>query len=469
MNRMHALDALFLHAEDGTTHMHIGSCATFGGPAPSMDELTALVAGKLHLVPRFRQKVRFVPGDLGAPVWVDDAHFDLADHLRHATLPPRSGQRALEAFMADLMSDELGRGRPLWEMWLVDGLSRGRWALISKVHHCMVDGISGTDIMMAILDVAADAPIGAPPPWTPRREPGGVRLTVDALTGLATVPAQHALSLLRGVKDPRSAWDSVRGTLAGLRSYASRVVAPVAPLSIEGSIGGRRRWAVGRCTLADVKAIRQARGGSVNDVVLAAITSAFRDVLMRRGDVVEGATVTSLVPVSVRTNGDRSMDNQVSMMFVELPVGIADPLDRFDAVRASMATLKASHQAHAGVAVWGAADVMPPALFALMIRGATSIMRRTPQHIVHTVTTNVPGPSVPLYALGREMLEYLPFVPLSQGVRIGVAILSYHGNLAFGITGDYESAPDVVTMAKAIESAIFELQQLTTSRGASST
>ncbi len=467
MNKMSALDALFLHAEDGTTHLHIGSCAVFAGKAPSMDELTALISSKLHLVHRFRQKVRLVPGGLGRPVWVDDPGFDLAYHVRHSALPPRANAQDLDNLMGRLMSQELDRNRPLWEMWLVEGLPRRQWALISKVHHCMVDGISGTDLMTAILDATPDAQLAPALPWTPDPEPSDGRLLFDAAAGLALAPARLVASVVRGASTPSKALHQLSDTFTGLGSFGRRISTSSVPLSIEGSIGSHRRWAVARCTLAETKAIRQVFGGSVNDVVLAAITAAFRDLLVQRGEVVDHATISSLVPVSIRSADDHTHNNQVSMMIAELPVGIADPLERLSAVTTGMAELKRSNQAIAGAAAFDAADLLPPALFAGAVRAAMSIMHRTSQRTINTVTTNVFGPSYPLYALGRKMVDYLPFVPLSPGVRIGVAILSYNGRLAFGVTGDYDSAPDVQTMADGIEAAIAELSELAARTGAS--
>ena len=460
MNRMSALDALFLYAEDGTTHLHIGSCAVFAGQAPSMDELTEMIGSKLHLAHRFRQKVRPVPGGLGRPVWVDDPGFDLGYHVRHSALPPRARAQDLDNLMGRLMSQELDRHRPLWEMWLVEGLPRKQWALISKVHHCMVDGVSGADLLTVLLDASPDVQVTPSPAWTPDPEPSDGRLLLDAVKGLLVAPGRQVASVIRSAGAPRDTLRRLTDTLAGVRSFGRRMTTPSAPLSIEGSIGSHRRWAVARCTLAETKAIRQVFGGSVNDVVLTAITAAFRELLVQRGDAVDHATMTSLVPVSIRSGDDHTYNNQVSMMIAELPVGIVDPLERLRAVTAGMAELKRSNQATAGAAAFDIVDLMPPALFGASVRAAMTIMRRTPQRIINTVTTNVFGPPYPLFALGREMVDYLPFVPLSPGVRVGVAILSYNGRLAFGITGDYDSAPDVQTMADGIEAAITELREL---------
>lgn len=460
MNRMGPLDALFLHTEDGTTHMHIGSCAIFAGSPPSMEELEAHISARLHLVERFRQRVRFVPGDLGRPVWVDDQRFDLGFHLRHTSLPAHACEAQLEALMGRLMSQELDRDRPLWEIWLVEGLPDHRWALISKVHHCMVDGVSGTDLMTVLMDPSEDAGITTAPPWLPQPEPTATQLLFDALSESARGPWHQLIAIGRAAAAPVQTVHRLAATAKGMRSFAERLMKQTTPLSIEGAIGRERRWAVGRCSLADAKLIRSVFGGSVNDVVLTAITSAFHDLLIERGDLIDGATLTSLVPVSIRLPTDHDLNNRVSMMLAELPVGLSDPLERFQAVLQQMVDVKASHEAIAGTAVFEAVDLLPPAFFALLARATMSILRQTPQRAVNTVTTNVPGPQLPLFAIGREMLEYLPYVPITAGVRIGVAILSYNGQISFGVTGDYDSTPDIHTMAEGIEAAVAELTEL---------
>jgi diacylglycerol O-acyltransferase len=457
MDRLSPLDSLFLHVEDGVTHMHIASCAIFERPPPPYEELVALIASKLPLLPRYRQKVRFVPGHLGRPVWVDDPHFNLSYHVRHSALPPPGGEVELTNLMGRLMSVELDRHRPLWEVWMIEGLKDGRWALISKVHHCMVDGISGTDLMVLTLDQSRRP--DPPPPaeaWEPARQPSDAMLTVGAVVDLLRTPAEQLRAARALVRTPqhtvRSFFDVASGGLA-----LSRELRPAPSLSIEGAIGPHRRWAFARTSLDELKEIRRVLGGTVNDVILSVITSAFRDLLLARGDPVDDVAVRSLVPVSVRTADDRTQNNQVAAMIAELPVGIADPVERLEAIQRHMATLKGSHEADASDALNSLARFTPPMLYALGLRSATAAVRRVPQRNVNTVTTNVPGPPMPLYALGRELVEYLPFVPLSQGVRLGIAILSYNGGVRFGVTGDYDTVPEVEWFCQRIEAAVAEL------------
>lgn len=458
MHSMSPVDAMFLHAEDGITHMHIGSCSIFAGPPPAIDDITSVIESKLPQLVRYRQKVRFVPGGLGHPVWVDDPHFNLSYHIRHSALPVPGDETALENLMGRLMSQELDRHRPLWEVWIIEGLPEDRWAMISKVHHCMVDGVSGTDLMAVLLDSEPDATQPVAEPWAPAPEPSDMQLTTHALAHLAMTPARQLMAWKSAGSSPAAAWKRFGAVATGLRSFGSRLANPTKAVSVEGAIGPHRKWAAARCTLDDVKMIRKTFGGSVNDVVLAAITGAFRAVLIARGDPVDDVVLRSLVPVSVRSAGDHTPNNQVSLILADLPVGIEDPLKRLDSITTQMATLKSSHQATAGEAVIAAAEFVPAVLLGLGARVATSVLRKVPQRTINTVTTNVPGPQFPLYALGREMLEYLPFVPLAEGVRIGVAILSYNGRLTFGITGDYDTAPEVHFMAKHIEAEIHALR-----------
>lgn len=459
MERMSPLDATFLHVEDGINHMHIASCAIFEGPAPAYADLVELFRGKLPLVPRYRQKVRFVPGGLGRPVWVDDPHFRLDYHVRHTALPPPGGRDDLRNLMGRLMSHELDRHRPLWETWMVEGLADGTWALVSKVHHCMVDGISGTDLMAVVLDSSPD---GTPPvvdDWRPRPEPSDADLVRDALLEPLVRPSEFVRWGRSAVRAPRQLLDGIGEVVTGLRSLGGTLT-PNTPLPIEGTIGPHRRWASAHTTLDDVKRVRAAHGGTVNDVVLAAITAGYRELLLARGEQLEGVVVRTLVPVSVRPKGDHTLNNQVASIIAELPVGIADPIERLHAVRAGMQALKQSHQADASRWLFDLAEHAPAPVLSVGLRSAVVMMRRMPQRSVNTVTTNVPGPQHALYACGREMLEYVPFVPLAQGVRTGVAILSYHGRIAFGVTADWDSVPDVDVLADGISAGMRELLDL---------
>ncbi|MBK9181139.1 MAG: wax ester/triacylglycerol synthase family O-acyltransferase [Acidimicrobiales bacterium] len=456
MDRMNPLDATFLHVEDGTTHMHIASCAIFEGPPPPYEELVRLFESKLPLVPRYRQRVRFVPFDLGRPVWVDDPHFTITYHLRHTALPSPGSEADLKNLMARLMSQELDRNRPLWETWVVEGLDGDSWALISKIHHCMVDGVAGADLMAVVLDKDRTPDPTPIDDWRPEPEPSDLDLMRQALVDLVRSPSEQWRLLRSAARAPQRVLDVVRG----FRSYGELLV-PAPATTLSGPIGPHRRWTYARVTLDDIGVIRRAFGGTVNDVVQSVIAGGFRELVLSRGEDPDEVIMRSLVPVSVRDEeamGER--DNRVSALFLELPIEVADPLDRLAEIRARMERLKGSHETEAGKALTAFAAATPADVAAPLLRLGTRVMQRFPQRGSNTVTTNVPGPRVRLFAAGREMLDYLPFVPLAQGVRVGVAILSYHGRLAFGVTGDFDAAPDIDVLANAIEEQVGALRKL---------
>ena len=458
MDHMSPLDSMFLHVEDGTTHMHIGSCSVLEGPAPGYGEIVALIAGKLSLIPRYRQKVRFVPGGIGRPVWVDDPHFNLDYHVRHSALPPGGTDADLNALMGRLMSQELDRHRPLWEVWMIEGLPDDRWAIISKVHHCMVDGVSGAELMATLLDPGRDGSAPTADTWTAAPEPSDAQLVLEALGQLAINPVEQARAARSLVRTPRRLATQLRETATGLRSLGRQLM-PRQALSIQGRIGPHRRWASAHADLADIKAIKQTLGGTVNDVVLAVIAGAFRDLLTARSEDPDHAVLRSLVPVSIRPVGDGAPNNQVSAMIAELPIAIADPLERLAAMRREMEQLKQSNQVETSQALTTVAGLAAPALLALGLRTVGAMAREFPQRSVDTVTTNVAGPQFPLYAAGRRMVAYLPFVPLAQGVRIGVAIMSYDGGVSFGVTGDYDTVPDLEVFCRSIEAGVLDLHR----------
>ncbi len=453
MQTMSSLDASFLHVEDAVTHMHLGSVGIFEGPAPGPEEVPAAIAARLPLVPRYRQKVAFVPLALARPAWIDDPHFDLSYHVRRTGLPAPGGEPELRRLVGRVMSQQLDRAKPLWEIWVVEGLDDGRWALISKTHHCMVDGISATDILSVLLDASRDERPDTSDDWKPESEPSSAEVLARSVAGRARSPFEAVRTVVSVAQAPsrvaREALTVVKG-LVNLRQAA----APGSATSLNGPIGPHRRWDWARSRLADIKQIRSAHGGTVNDVVLAVLTGAFRELLLSRGEQVEGRVVRTLVPVSVRAEQDRgTYDNKVSAVFAELPVGLEDPVLRLEAIHEQMQELKASGQAVAAERLTAMTGFAPAVLLALAGRLASTL----PQRTINTVTTNVPGPQQPLYLCGRRMLEAFPFVPLGGSVQIGVAIFSCDGNINFGVTGDRDGAPDIDLFCGAIERSVEEL------------
>ena len=461
VDRMSPLDATFLHVEDGVSHMHIGAVLLLEPPAPRYEELSSMIESKLHRAPRYRQAVRFVPLQLGRPVWVDDPHFNLAYHLRHTALPAPGGEAELQRLVGRIMSQQLDRARPLWELWAVEGLDDGRWALISKVHHSMVDGVSSVELLTLLLDVVPDPPAVEAEPWVPAAAPSSAALARDAVVTMARSPYEQFRAVRASTRVPRYALAQLRDIGRGLGAMAG-LARPTPVSSLNGPIGPHRRHAWAQTTVDDIKRVRKALGGTFNDVVLTAITAGFRELLLARGESVE-RVVRTLVPVSVRGRdtsgtavGDGTFENKVSAMWAELPVGIDDPLERLREVSVQLDGLKESNQAVAGEALTSLSGFAPPMLLALGARIATKAAQRN----VNTVTTNVPGPQLPLYVLGRRMRRVYPYVPLAAQCRVGVAIFSYDGEVTFGITGDYDGAPDIEVLARGIEDGMGELVKL---------
>jgi diacylglycerol O-acyltransferase len=457
MQWMSPQDASFLHIEGPNTPMHIGGVSIFEGPAPPFEGLEKMVASKLDAVPRYRQKVRFVPLALGQPAWVDDPHFNLGYHLRHSALPAPGTEDVLRRTAARIFAQHLDRRKPLWEIWMIEGLSENRWALLSKVHHCMVDGVSSTDLMTVMFD---DSPAQSPEQdWQPGPEPSNAELVVRSLTHQAANPAEQLRMLREAARRPRASLAQAQTLVRGVSSAAG-LLRPLGSSSLTGSIGPHRTWSTAYVHLSDLKAIRSALGGTVNDVVLTIVTDGLRDLLQSRGESVEGRGVRVLVPVSVRQPGERSVyNNQVSAMLPTLPVGTEDPVERLQSVRTQMDKLKQSGQAVAGEVLTSLSGFAPPLLLALGGRLAA----RSPNLGVETGVTNVPGPQQPLQTLGRRLLESFPFVPLIGNVRISIAIFSYNGGLYFGVTGDYDSSSDIDVLTAGVERGLAELLSATQS------
>ena len=458
MDRLQPLDAMFVEAEDEdqNTSMAIASIAVFEGPVPSDKEVRALIADRLPLMPRYRQKLRTVPFRLGPPVWVDDPDFDLEYHIRRTALPEPGEYRQLSDLMGRVMSRRLDRDHPLWEYWVVEGLARDRWALISKVHHCMIDGVGATDLYRVIMESPPEAaqpekPSPEDPPVA--QPPSGISLAAGAASDIVRLPLRGAGALGAVVADPAGAFRQAVGEARALMRFAPSLW-PAARSSLSGDIGQQRRYAWTRVSLEDIKTIKREFGGTVNDVVLAAISGGFRALLLARGEEPEPHEVPSLVPVSVRAPGkEGGFGNEVSATVTNLPVHIADPLERLIAVRAEQDSLKASHEAMLGQSLitLGRYGVYP--LTSWLMRKAFAL----PQREIVTVTTNVPGPREPLYWTGRRLEEIIPYVPIASRVRIGISIFSYDGTVTFGVTGDYAANPDLDMLAEGIEHGVSEL------------
>src|SRR5438105_8862401 len=447
--RLSTLDSLFLEIEDRSAHMHVGAVAIFQGPPPPYRDFLALIEARLEKVPRYRQRVQFVPFKQGRPVWIDESQFDLEYHVRHTALPAPGGDAELKKLAARLFSQALDRDKPLWEMWLVEGLDRDRFAIISKTHHCMLDGISGVDLATVLMDTE---PSSEPPPppleWHPRPAPKASELLAISLREQITSPFQVVRDALNANNDARKLLREIAGGFKPLWGLAGMGLAP--PSALNRPIGPHRRFETLDLPLPEVRKVRRALRGTVNDVLLTIVSGALRRWFEARGET-PGPDLRALVPVSTRGAHDRkTFGNQISAVFCPLPVAEPNPLERLRKVREAMKGVKESGQAVGASALASLGDFAPPTLLAQAAR-LQAVTR-----FFNLLITNVPGPQFPLYLLGRQLLGCYPQVPLAAQQSIGVALLSYHGNVCVGLLADLD-VRDVDALGGAMRAALIEL------------
>jgi diacylglycerol O-acyltransferase len=458
-DRLSGLDAAFLHLESGGAHMHVAALFVFAGAAPPYEDLLRAIDERLPVVPRYRQKLAHVPLGQGRPEWVDDPHFNARYHVRHSALPAPGGDAELERIAARLFALPLDRTKPLWEMNLVEGLAPGpdggeRFAIISKTHHALVDGVSGVDITSVLFDTSPD-PAGRARPqrsWTPRPEPTGAQLLGRALAERASFPAGVARAVRSVAGAPRETAARAAKGLFGLGAMARAGLRPAPGSPLNVPIGPHRRYTWVDADLDTLKAIKNALGGTLNDAILASVTLALGRWLRGRGHDTEGLVLKAMVPVSVRAETERgALGNRVAAMWAPLPVGIEDPQAVYAAVHRDMAGLKESGQAVGAQTLTQLADFAPPTIMSQAAR------LQTRQRYFNLVVTNVPGPQMPLYLLGRELRAIYPVVPLARNQALGVAIMSYNGRVGFGLLGDYDALPDLGDVADGLRDAIARL------------
>ena len=460
-DRLSALDASFLYLEEPTTPMHVGAVSVFRRPRSGFefDRMVELIEQRIALVPRYRQKVREVPGRLARPVWVDDGAFDISYHVRRSALPKPGSDAQLRELVARLMSRPLDHNHPLWEMNLVEGLSGGRIAVIAKTHQAMVDGISAIDIGQVILDVTP-TPRDIPEDlWMPRPEPNALQLTWQAAAEAVQRPGEiidnARTAVYGGLATVRKAADALGGVASAVLAAARP--SPGGPLNVP--ISTQRRFAVARTKLEDYRAVRKAHGGDVNDVILAVVSGALRNWLLSRGEAVVGSsTVRAMAPVSVQGDVDAGTDvaalgNRVSSYLVDLPVGEPNPVLRLNHVSHAMRAHKESGQSVGADALIRLSGFAPPTIHSLGARVANSFAQR----IFNLVITNVPGPQFPLYAAGARMIEMFPVVPLAKNQAVSIGITSYDGGVYYGLNADRDAMSDVDTLAALMEESLEEL------------
>jgi diacylglycerol O-acyltransferase len=456
-DRLSPLDVSFLYMETPTTAMHVGGVCVFEPPAGGFDydQLVGLISQRIGLVPRYRQKVKWVPGRLANPVWVDDSDFDVTYHVRRSALPKPGNREQLKELVGRLQSRQLDRNRPLWEIYLVEGLEQGRVAIITKTHHAMVDGVSAIDIGTVILDVEPTPRDVPDDDWTARSEPGLLGLVIGAVGDMITRPTAVLDTARSAVGDARATAGKVASVAGGVLAQAKLMArqAPDSPLNVP--IGEQRRFGMADTTLEDYKRVRKAHGGTVNDVVLATVSGALRTWLLTRGEKVTATTVVrAMVPVSVRADEQKGeLGNRVSSYFVDLPVGEGSAVMRLHQVSFAMRGHKESGAAVGADALVQLTGFAPPTIHALGARTASVMTRR----LFNLVVTNVPGPQFPLYAAGAKMLSMYPVVPLAKGQAVSIGLTSYNGGVFYGLNADRDAMPDIDVLAGCLEEALAEL------------
>jgi diacylglycerol O-acyltransferase / wax synthase len=451
-DRLSAVDASFLAQEKESAHMHVGAVMVFEGPPPRYDEFLEQVESRLHLVPRYRQKLAFPRFEMGRPMWVDDPNFNLEYHVRHTALPKPGSIEQLRALAARIFSQRLDRSKPLWETWLVQGLEDNRFGLISKTHHSMIDGVAGVDLASVLFDLSPVPSKVDPEPWTPHPEPSDAELVADGVKGLVRRPFSLAGKAVESVQNPGRAIGTVRESAEAVGEVLWAGLNPAPDVPLNTPIGPHRRFTNVPASLEDLKVVKRAFGGTVNDVVLAVMAGAMRRWLHSRGVRTEGMELRALVPMSIRSEDEMSAGgNRIAAMRGPLPVYVDDPVERLRVVREAMSGVKESKQALGAEVIAGLQDFAPPTLLAQASRLNFST------RLFNLIVTNVPGPQFPLYLLGRELEELIPVAFLPENHALAIAIMSYNGTVDFGLLADYDAMSDIDFVALAIRESLEEL------------
>ncbi len=460
MQRLTGMDATFLYTETPASHMHVTGVSVFdpttvpGGY--EFDKVKALVENRLQLLPPFRRKLAEIPFQLHHPLWIEDPDFDIDYHIRRAALPAPGGDRELAEFTADVISRQLDRSRPLWEMYVIEGLENGLIATVTKTHHAAIDGVSGAELTVNLLDLEPTPAVLPPqdPPWQPDKIPTDAELVGYALSSLA--------------RQPLAAFKAARRTAemaVGLRRRNRQpgITPPPAPFSaprtsLNVTITPRRRVAFSEVSLDDVKMVKNALGGTVNDVILAMCSGALRRCLEDRDEQPDGPLV-AMVPISVRTEDQKgAMGNRVSSMFVNLASDVDDPVKRLHAIHEGTKDAKEQEKAYGAEALTDWTEFAAPAVAARAARllSSTRIFDRV-RPIFNVTISNVPGPNFPLYSAGARMVAMYPLGPILDGGALNITCMSYMGSMYFGLNADHDAVPDVENIAAYLNDALGEL------------
>lgn len=470
-DRLSSLDTSFLALENAVTPMHVGSVMVFESPAGGFDyeAMVGLIEQRLAFVPRYRKRVRTIPGGLANPVWVDDPTFDISYHVRRSALPRPGSDAQLEELVARIMPRPLDRHRPLWEIYLVEGLAQGRFAILTKAHHALVDGYKTVDIGHVILDSAQDATLTGHATWVPSRQPTSSELLVGAIADTVRAPGQLVDTVRSGLGDVRKAAGAVVSAASDVVSTLARASARPAPASpLNAPVGRARRYVMIGTDLEDYRAIRArlAKGTfgdevSVNDVILATITGAFRSWLLTRGEPVHPATtVRAMVPVRVHPQGETVPDKELAAVFVDLPVGEPSAPMRLHQIAFAMRQQIEAGTAMAADALAGLGGFAPPTMHSMGARLAGAFSKR----LYNVAITNVPGPQKPLYAAGATMVSTYPVMPLAPGQALSIGLTSYDGGVYYGIYADRDAIADLDVLGHGVVDALHELQAAPSAR-----
>jgi WS/DGAT/MGAT family acyltransferase len=459
MDRLTSFDTSFLANERDNGHMALGAVMVCEGSAPTLQDFNAHILSRLHLLPRLRQRVQFPPLQLGRPFWVDFPDFDITQHVRHVTLPEPGTDAQFHDLVGRCLSPPLDRSKPLWELWLVDGFEDDRFAIVYKTHHSMADGISAVDIAVLLFDVEPKWEIAREEmPWDPHRPPSRVGLAGRAATGLLTTIGRAVRWIANAITSPKRALARARDGIAGVYevSWALTKPAPKVPLNVE--IGPNRCFSWTQCNLDQFKQVKNTFGGTVNDVTLAVSAGAIRRWLQSRDVEVDGLEMKALVPVSIRAENEHGeLGNMLTAMRGPLPVGIADPVERLRRVTRGMEELKASKQPFGAEAIWNLNDWFRDFAPPLLLRPTATINFST--RLFNMLVTNFPGPQIPFYVLGRELVGVYPVGFLARGHALAIAIFSYNGKIFFGLIADRDSVADLEAISSYVDDSFEELYE----------
>jgi WS/DGAT/MGAT family acyltransferase len=457
-DRLSTQDATFLFFENDHVHMHVAATQIYdAGPLRSksggidIDRFKAAIRSALPKVPRYRQKIRWIP-IWNHPVWIDDHQFNLDYHIRHTSLPKPGNDRQLKHLSARVMSQALDRDRPLWETWVVEGLENDRFAVITKIHHCMIDGASGVDLSYILMSTSPEVEEAEEPPtFRPRPVPTSLELIRDESLRRAAAPLDALHGIQNFVSQAEDLKSEIGMRLSAVGDLIGASLKPASPSPLNGDLGPHRRFDWLTMSLDDVRAVRRKLDCTLNDVVLSVVSGAVRKFLIKRQADPSVIDFRAAAPVSIRKPEDAGqLGNHVSSWIVPLPIDEADPLERVRRIHATTQKLKESRQALGVEMIMSAAEFMGTMLLSLGARAASGP--------INTIVTNVPGPQVPLYMLGAKMQAMYPQVPLLDDMGLGVALMSYDGKLCWGFNGDYELVPDMKDLVAAVKEGFEELQ-----------